>query len=188
MRYVPTKAKVEDAADFDSMTLTKGDTGWDLTDEMNLIVTHDFAFLDKRIVLPKYIKLESLKPGEHRYIRKRSRQVIRLRKVNSIKHPHEYYYSELQLYHPFENESDLYPDDLDMCKKLYDEKSPHNDYSKLKNVKSILMKHMESVEKGTERAQDIMNSEVEEMMDPEFAQDRYDCELEGIEEHSDFLF
>jgi len=77
---------------------------------------------------------------------------------------------------------------LDMCKKLYDEKSFHNDSSKLKNVKSILMKHMESVEKGTERAQDIMNSEIEEMMDPEFAQEKYDCEMEGYEEHSDFLF
>ena len=33
-----------------------------------------------------------------------------------------------------------------------------------------------------------MNSEVEEMLDPEFAQDKYDCQLEGYEEHSDFLF
>ena len=188
MKYVSCNAKCVRESDFESIPLTEADEGWHLNDEMDLIVTHDFNVLTVRHTLPKYIKLLQIKPGEPKYMRKRSRQVIRMHKVNFTKNPHEFYYSELQLYCPFGKESDLYPDDLEKCKDLYEKRSVHNNYTKVANVKSILMENLESVEMGTEKAQESLNSEIGAAMDPEHEQDQDDCEYEGYTEHSDFVF
>ena len=121
-------------------------------------------------------------------MRRRSRQVVRFHKLNSTKHPHEYKYSQLQLYSPFAKEEDLGPDDIDICENLFNETSEHNNKLKIHNVKEILLKHLESVEEGTERARDTMNEAIGDMMDPALAQENVDCEEEGNHDHPDFLF
>ena len=191
MKYVSCNKKEEDIemSDLQSKEVKEGDEEWILNDEMDLIVTHNFAANKQRFKLPKFIQLTELKPGESAYMRKRSRMVIRYHKINATKFPHEYCYSQLQMYRPFRRESLLQPNDYEKCKELYDQKSAHNNCSRINNVKSILMKHLDSVEQGTERAQDAKNSEiVGDMMDPAFEQEEEDCALEGIHEHPEFSF
>ena len=93
-------------------------------------------------------------------MRLRSLRVARLHKFNQLKHPHEFYYSELQLYRPFQKESELEPDSYESCKSIYDETSEHNGQKKVTNVKRLIMEHLESMEEGTERAQELIDSNV----------------------------
>ena len=53
----------------------------------------------EKLYLPIYIKLTNLKPGEPQYMKLRSPYVVTSFKVNRTKNPHEFYLSQLQLYH-----------------------------------------------------------------------------------------
>ena len=117
----------------------------------------------------------------------RSTVVARLHKFNQTKSPHEFYFSELQLYKPFIDETNLCPDSLEDCKNLYDQISEFNGRSEVSNVKRILMEHLEDVEAGTERAKEIIESNAGVTMDAEHEQDNADCEDEEIQEHPDFV-
>ena len=187
MKYVSSNAKPT-PSDFQSTVIKKGLSGWDITDEMNLIVTHDFEVRKEHYSLPSFIELNDLRPGEPKFMRKRCRQVIRFHKINSTKHPHEYKYAQLQMYSPFTKEENLEPNNFENCETLFSQKSEHNDKLKIENVKSILMKHMEAVIEGTERAHDTRNAAVGDMIDPALAQENEDCEDEGVVDHPDFLF
>ena len=188
MKYVSSNAKPKLDCDFESTVIREGLSGWNITDEMNLIVTHDFEVRKERYTLPNFIELKDRRPGEPMYMRKRTRQVIRFHKINSTKHPHEYKYSQLQMYSPFNKEENLEPDNFENCESLFNQKSEHNNLLKVENVKSILMKHLEAVEEGTVRAHDTMNAAVGDMIDPALAQENEDCEDEGVADHPDFLF
>ena len=159
-------------------------------EELELVITHDFDFEQKKQYhyLPKFIRLRNVRPGEPRYMRRRSRLVARLHKFNATKNPHEFYHSELQLYSTYQHENELEPENLDKCKILYDQISEHNGLSKIQNVKSVLMKHLESVEEGTERAKEMYDSKVGDTLDPTIEQENDDCEEEGVTEHPDFAF
>ena len=135
------------------------------------------------LFFPKLIEIQDLRPGEPRFMRRRSRQVVRYHKINRTKHPHEYYYSELQLYSKFVKEKELEPDDIDKCKRLFEKEA-----STIKNVKSVLMEHLESAEEGTERAQELMNSNIGDTLDPALAQENEDLAGMGFEEDPDFVF
>ena len=67
--------------------------------------------------------------------------VLRYHKINKQKQPHEFYYSELQLYYPHSAERSLEreKDSLDVCKETYCT-------SNLSRVKSKIMEFLESVE------------------------------------------
>jgi hypothetical protein len=187
MKYVSSNSKPK-LSDFKSTILHEGMCGWEINDEMNLIVTDDFQVRKERYTLPNFIELKDLRPGEPKFMRKRTRQVIRFHKINSTKHSHEYKYSQLQMYSPFTREEDLEPDDFEKCESLFNQKSEHNNCLKIENVKSLLMKHLEAVEEGTERAQDTMNEATRDIMDPALAQENEDCENEGVADHPDFVF
>merc|ERR1712030_164781 len=73
----------------------------------------------EKMWLPKFIKLKNVKPGEPIFMKLRSPYMIRFYKVNRIKNPHEFYFSELQKYKPFQNEEELFPNDESKCEKLY---------------------------------------------------------------------
>ena len=171
-----------------SFPLTEGDKGWHITEDLALIVTDSFQVDKIRWTLPNVIQLNDLRPGEPRYMRRRSRQVARYHKVNRTKKPHEYYYSELQLYSKFTEESKLEPDDLEKCKLLYEQKSEYNNLMKIENVKEVLMPYLQSVQEGTEKAQEMLKSNIGDTMDPEHEQDNEDCEDIGFTDHPDFLF
>ena len=104
-----------------------------------------------------------------------------------MKHPHEFYLSELQLHMPFSNEAELEPESVEICKLKYDEISEHNGIKKTTNVKNLLMEHIESVVEGTEKAQKLVDSNVGDTLDTANAQDNDDCEEEGVSDHNDFL-
>ena len=102
----------------------------------------------------------------------------------SVKHkPHEHYFSELQLYRPFRSENELHPDNLEACKDLYEEKSLYNDRKKISNIKQLLMKYLEEVEVGTERAQEVMETNAGIILDPLNEQDNAECQ-EDIEDNA----
>ena len=65
-------------------------------------------------------------------MKKRKKRVIRVHKLNSTTQPHEYRFSQLQLYHPFEKEEDLGPDNFEKCDQLYNECSQHNGEKRFK--------------------------------------------------------
>ena len=121
-------------------------------------------------------------------MKKRKRQVVRFHKENKTKNPHEFYFSQLQMYRPFNSENELYPEDLERCVELYNEISPHNECRKVDNIQMLLLKHIKFVEIGTEKAEEIINSRIGDIMDSELEQDNDDCENVGISEHQDFIF
>ena len=114
--------------------------------------------------------------------------VARFHKFSQVKTPHEFYYSELQLYRPFASEDELSKDSLEICKALYHEISAFNGETKIFNVKKILMEHLEDVERGTEKALEIIDSNAGVVLDPEAEQDNDECANVQIEDHPDFLF
>ena len=84
MKYTSTNTEAKQE-EFKSSTIHRKEKGWDINDEMDLIVTHDFEVSEIHYSLPKYIRLNEVCSGEPRYMRKRSRRVIRIHKFNSTK-------------------------------------------------------------------------------------------------------
>ena len=56
-----------------------------------------------------------------------------------------------------------------------------------KDVKCVLMEHLESVEDGTDKAQEMLSTCVGDTLDPAKEQDDDDCEEEGIHDHPEFI-
>ena len=84
---------------FQSLSFDTNQQEFQLTDDMELIVTHDFLVNKVQFSLPRYIKLENLKPGEPKFMKKKSRCVVRFHKINKTTSPHEYYYSSCSSIH-----------------------------------------------------------------------------------------
>jgi exonuclease III len=141
----------------------------------------------KKLMLPKFIRLTNPLLGEPPFMKLRSPYVLRFHKLNKNKNPHEYMYSELQLYRPFVEEDALQPNNFEQCEALFEEKSEHNGLRKLHNVKSLLMPHLDSVEEASKRAQEAIESNVGDTLDATNEQDNVDCEEEGLAEHPDHL-
>lgn len=75
------------------------------------------------LLLPKYLQLSDVQPGEPPFMRLRSFQhVIRMHKFHKTKEYHEYIYSELLQYCPFQSEAELYRNDEVKCVQLYNDK------------------------------------------------------------------
>ena len=92
----------------------------------NHIITPNYDDDNIAIELPRYIRICDLKPGELPFMKRRSPQVLRYHKFNKEKNPHEYYFSELQLYHPHglfseQENSDLQREreDFERCKQTF---------------------------------------------------------------------
>ena len=187
MKYTSTNSEPK-KEDFYSIEFKVEESGWTISDEFNLIVTDDFEVQNIHYSLPMFIKLLNPRPGEPKYMRRRTRQVARFHKINKTKHPHEYYYSQLQLYSEFRKESELEEENIEKCKLLFEKKSNHSTLSKIQSVKSILMKHMDSVEEATENAQEMVKSNIGDTLDPALEQDNDDCVEIGFTDNSDFVF
>ena len=187
MKYV-SSSKEPKENNLKSIIFCRGDKGFENSEEMDLIVTHDFIVSDHRYSLPNVIQLKDPQPGEPKFMRKRSRQVVRFHKFNRTKNPHEYHFAQLQMFFPFKQEEDLQPDDFEKCKLIFNQRSSHNDNLKIQNVKSVLLEYLESVEDGIERAEEIMDSNIGDKIDPALEQDNEDCADIGLTEHPDFLF
>ena len=187
-RYTPTSIPPKDKAFFKPNEFVKGSLEFKKYSNLDFIITHDFEARVMVHQLPKYIEIQSPLPGEPRYVKLRKSYVARLHKFNRIKNPHEFFYSELQLYHPFHDERLLHPDSLDNCQALYDDTSVHNGLRKISNVKCILMEHLETVEEGNERAMEMVESNAGVILDNAIEQDNADCNTESLEQHEEFMF
>ena len=64
------------------MSYDENQNEWNLTDTMDLIVTHDFLVGKTHYSLPKFIKLVNLRPGKPKFMKKRSGCVVRYHKLN----------------------------------------------------------------------------------------------------------
>ena len=178
-RYVASRKGPKDDKQFQPEIYQKDSSGgFGTFSEIDFIVTDDFQDKTTLYKLPKFIKISNLIPGEPGFMKLRSPMVARMHKFSQLKTPHEFYYSELQLYKPFSNEDELAPNDLDQCQNLYSETSSFNLLPKVINTKSILMKFLTEVEEGTEREQEILDSNAGAMLDPENEQDNDDCDAE----------
>ena len=51
----------------------------------------------------------------------RSKCVVRFHKINQTKDAHEFHFSEMQKYLPFQKEEELFPNNFDSCLKKYNE-------------------------------------------------------------------
>ena len=136
----------------------------------------------EKMWLPKFIKLKNVKPGEPIFMKLRSPYMIRFHKVNRSKNPHEFYFSELQKYKPFQNEEELFPNDESKCEKLY-----WSEKENLDRVKRLVMLHLEGVEEGTERAAELIDSNAGVDLDPINEQGNGDCEEEGVQDYPDYF-
>ena len=147
-----------------------------------MITKHSKKRGNKKIQLPKFIKLTNLKPGEPAFMRLRSPYIVRFHKTNRTKDPHGYILSQLQLYMPFRKEEDVGVEDYTTCQILY--ASVQGD---LRTVKSLLLPHMEGVLQASERVEDLLESTAGVYLDAANEQDTEDCEEEGVSDHPDYL-
>ena len=100
----------------------------------NHIISVDYDESEQATELPLFICIQSLKPGELPYMRRRSVQVLRYHKFNREQSPYEFMYSELQLFMPHSSKEKFGPtlekerDDFETCLSTYQK----SDISKVK--------------------------------------------------------
>ena len=98
------------------------------------------------IDLPDFIELYNNKIMKLR----KFEAVIRRHKFKSERDEHEYFYSELLLFWPWRDESELFPDDAKKCAELYNRVKPVID-----EVKKTLFPHLTDVELGREMVENF---------------------------------
>ena len=69
--------------------------------------------------------------------------VLRRHKFKEERDPHEFFFSEMLLFLPWTDESDLFPENAEKCQKLYVKFQ-----TQLENVKQVLFPHLTDVELG----------------------------------------
>ena len=138
---------------------------------------------DMESVLPDFVRLRDVMPGEPPFMRKRKKPaVLRFHRENVQKNPKKYLFSECLKYIPFRDESEIH--------KLL-ENCTENDLntlnSKISSVKMKVMEHLDSVEEARLMVDEILNSKkIGEILNPEIEQEISDCVTEDIQMHPDF--
>ena len=140
----------------------------------------------KRIALPRIVELQGhFYQGEPKTMRLRRSCAVRYHKFKRETQPHEYYFSELELYHDFHSteEREKCQDDFNICLKIY---LDHQD--EINYVKSKAMPYLKATEDALELAQEISNEDdIEELLDAENAQDNADCLEDGNTDPGQFI-
>lgn len=122
---------------------------------------------------------------------------IRIHKVKD-KQSHEWLYSQILLYHPFQNEDvDLKQtrENKKACEDLFlypatlasisaNKDDIRNSY--VIKVRQKIMPFIEDVEEAREKVAKLSNEIIAEQIDAKIAQDNDDCNQEGAEIHPDF--
>ena len=135
---------------------------------------------DKSIVLPPFIPLDKGTDScGFQWMKKRSERAIRFHKFNKTKDPHQWYYSEMLLYLPFQVEECLYPDDFEKCRALY-----LTNLDKINTVKHQVMPYLTIVTEARERAEEFI-SNIGDDIDATKEQQEDTARAEGTREHPD---
>ena len=86
--------------------------------KFNFIMTSNVESKPKK--LPPYFRLTYVNPGEPPFMRRRPfPAVLRFHKYKEENKPHNYYFSEMLLYLPHSDESEIFPYDEIACTRLY---------------------------------------------------------------------
>ena len=135
----------------------------------------------KKIKLPNHIPLgDTDNPEGFTFMKRRRARVIRIHKVKQITQPHEYYYSEMQLFLPFDKEDDLFPDDLVACRNKYNQNIEKIDF-----IRSKVMPFAKKVEAAREMAEAVID-DIADDLDPENEVENDESALEGAQPHPDY--
>ena len=151
--------------------------------EEDFIIALDPA---KRVALPKFIHLKGpFYSGEPRVMKLRKPCAVRYHKFKKESQAHEYYFSELELYHVFsdDDEKDKCKDDFNFCLDTYVKFKEEIDYVREKTMPYLIFS-----EEALELAQEIVNEDkIEDELDAETAQRNADDQEEGHEESDEFI-
>jgi hypothetical protein len=146
---------------------------------------------NKNLLLPDYVILNNKKIMR---LRKFGR-VVRRHKFKQENNPHEHFYSELMMFRPFYSETELFEDDIDKCKDLFEESDiaaaiTTPEMSKIEVVKMELFPHMVDVEEGREMVEKFeYDNNLGTDLDPKGEQqfeDEADIGCEDAEEYFGF--
>ena len=136
--------------------------------------------LESSTALPPFIPLiAGNDAGAFKWMKKRKPKAIRFHKFNRVKDPHQWYFSEMLLYLPFSNEEELFPENFDKCKALYDSK-----LDQINNIRGHVMPYLKSVIEARDRAHEFL-SNIGDQLDPNKEQIDEEDRAEGITEHPD---
>ena len=138
----------------------------------DFIFEHGSNEMKKR--LPRYIPLKN-----SQWMQLRSKCVVRFHKINQTKDAHEFHFSEMQKYLPFQKEEELFPNNFDSCLKKYNESKDIIFY-----MKSKIFPHMENVQEGRKNAE-IVDANIGTDLDPMGEAEDFLARDEGVTEDPD---
>ena len=143
------------------------------------IITHSRE--QSGLYLPKFIKLIN----NHGFMKLRTfPSVLRLHKFNKTTNTHEFFYSELMLYRPWRNETELFESNLELCLSLFNEISePTSEETKVQVIKTQLFPHMINVEEARVMLETLPSARLQHIadtIDAETQQEHDDQMDEGI--------
>ena len=149
-----------------------------LNDEQDIEANFIISFQpEQRTMLMKNYKIGGS------IMRLRNPLVLRFYKYKQISDSHQYYFSQLRLYHPHSvSDLELWESDEVLCRKAYDDAK-----SSIKYVKGKVMKYQEKVEIAQSKAQEEFDNHIGDMLDATKEQQDEDCLNEGTSETDAFM-
>ena len=116
-------------------------------------------------------------------MRLRKPLVIRFHKFKQTTDPHQFYFSQLRLYHPHSTtDLEKWEKDMVACEEAYQENKEAIEY-----VKSKVMKYQEKVESAQSKAQKEFDNCMGDILDSTKEQQEDDCLDEGIHDPEEFM-
>ena len=137
----------------------------------------------KETILPKLIRLKkNLGPMRLRKIP----AVLRIHKLKEDKNPHEFYYSQLLLYRPWREETELKQHDLDACLRLIIKRNNQGDGKTIIELtKGKLFPHKNNVEEARALMETLPNTRPTHTVDDLDAESQLENEADAWEEAVD---
>ena len=117
-------------------------------------------------------------PDEISWMRRRRPIAIRFHKFKQSTDPHEHYHSQMQLFLPFNKETELFPEDARRCKDKY-----LQEQEKINFVKEKVMPHCKRVEDAREMAEKLVANDIGDILDPENEVEEAESAMEGTTQH-----
>ena len=118
-----------------------------------------------------------------KYMKLRRPLVLRFHKYKQLSEPHEFYFSQLRLYHPHSVEDMTdWETSFEKCRAAYEKFKPS-----IKYVKSKVMKYQDKVEDAQSKAQEEFDSSVGDTLDSAKEQEEEECISEGVHETEKFI-
>ena len=185
IRYFSVKLNTDKSEDVEKVDLAHLENSEPIASDdnginLNFIISH---IAEERKALPHLIRLdgESL-PGESNFMKLRRPIALRYHKFKPTTEPHEFYFSELELFHPFRKDSEFFPDNFDKCEEKF-----LQNQSSIQYIKCRVMEYLQLVEDSRAQAEELISEVVADELDDQKEQDEEDCRQEGFEDLDTFV-